>query len=394
MNINNAHIALVHDWYLRNSIGGAEKVTLVIDKFLSNKYSVPELFSLTENISQKNKSLFGDRKINTSFIQNLPFGKDKVQKYLPIIPFAIEQMDLRNHDIIISSSHIAAKGVLTSPDQLHVSYVHTPMRYAWDQMETYINSSSLKKYGFELPLRYLLFKLREWDFISGQRPDYLIANSRFTSRRIKKYWGLNSEVIHPPVNIKRFKFDLERKNFYLSVCRLVPNKRVDLIIKAFNKLDLPLVVVGDGPEKAKLKKLANPNIHFYGNDTNSNVENLMSTCRAFIYSGIEDFGIATIEAMASGAPIIALAKGGLLDSVNCLTNFSKHKISTGVLFKDQNVSNIVDTVMWFEDKKIWKKFHPEIQNKFAQEFSEEKFQKKLDKFVNKSWDNFQKNKSQ
>tara|TARA_A100001388_G_C28761390_1_gene498037 strand:- start:1782 stop:2303 length:522 start_codon:yes stop_codon:yes gene_type:complete len=172
----------------------------------------------------------------------------------------------------------------------------------------------------------------------------------------------------------------------------VPNKRVDLIIEAFNKLDLPLVVVGDGPEKAKLKKLANPNIHFYGNTTNSNVENLMSTCRAFIYSGIEDFGIATIEAMASGAPIIALAKGGLLDSVNCITNFSKNKISTGVLFKDQNVSNIVDTVMWFEDKKIWKKFHPEIQNKFAQEFSQEKFQKKLDEFVNKSWDNFQKNK--
>ena len=217
------------------------------------------------------------------------------------------------------------------------------MRYAWDQMETYINKSSLKKYGLELPLRYLLFKLREWDFISGQRPDYLIANSTFTSRRIKKYWGLNSEVIHPPVNIKRFKFDLERKNFYLSVCRLVPNKRVDLIIKAFNKLGLPLVVVGDGPEKEKLKKLANPNIQFYGNDTNSNVEKFMSTCRAFIYAGIEDFGIAPIEAMASGAPVIALAKGGLLDTVNCLTNYSKNKISTGILFKDQNVSNIIDT---------------------------------------------------
>ena len=392
MNINNANIALVHDWYLRKSIGGAEKVTLIIDEFLSNNYSMPDLFSLTENISLENKNIFGDRKIKTSFIQNLPFGRDRVQKYLPIIPFAIEQFDLSRYEIIISSSHIAAKGVLSSPDQLHISYIHTPMRYAWDQMNTYIDKSSLKKYGFELPLRYLLFKLREWDYISGQRPDYLIANSYFTSRRIKKYWGLNSEVIHPPVDIQRFKCNLQRGNFYLSVCRLVPNKRVDLIIKAFNKLGLPLILVGDGPEKAKLKKLAYPNIKFYGNDTNSNVEELMSTCRAFVYAGIEDFGIAPIEAMASGAPVIALAKGGLLDTVNCLTNHSKNRVSTGILFKEQSASNIIDTIMWFEDKKIWKKFNPEIQNKFAQEFSQDKFKTKLDNFINKSWIKFQKNK--
>ncbi len=392
MNINNTKIALVHDWYLKKSIGGAEKVTLVIDEFLSNNYSVPDLFSLTENISFENKNIFGDRRINTSFIQKLPFGTNNVQQYLPIIPFAIEQFDLSRYELIISSSHISAKGVLTSPDQLHISYVHTPMRYAWDQMNTYINKSSLKKYGFELPLRYLLFKLREWDFISGQRPDYLIANSNFTSKRIKKYWGLNSQVIHPPVNIKRFKFNLERENFYLSVCRLVPNKRVDLIVKAFNKLGLRLIIVGDGPEKAKLKKLASPNIQFYGNDTNSNVERLMSTCKAFVYAGIEDFGIAPIEAMASGAPIIALAKGGLLDSVNCLTNSSKNKIYTGILYKDQNVSNIVDSVSWFEEKKIWKKFNPVIQNKFAQKFSEDKFKIKLGKFISKCWADFQKNK--
>ncbi len=392
MNIKNANIALIHDWYLRKSIGGAEKVTFIIDELLSNNYSMPELFALTENISLENKNIFGDRKINTSFIQKLPFGRDRVQKYLPIIPFATEQLDLSLYDLIISSSHLAAKGVLTSPDQLHISYIHTPMRYAWDQMNTYVNKSSLKKYGLELPLRYLLFKLREWDFISGQRPDYLIANSTFTSKRIKKYWGLNSEVIYPPVNVQRFKFNLERENFYLSVCRLVPNKRVDLIIKAFNKLGLPLMIIGDGPEKSNLKKIAHPNIKFYGNETNSNVEKLMSTCRAFVYAGIEDFGIAPIEAMASGAPVIALAKGGLLDTVNCLTNDKKNKISTGILFKEQNVSNIIDTVMWFEDKKIWRKFNPEIQNKFAQEFSQEKFKTKFKTFIDKSWTKFQKYK--
>ncbi len=392
MNINNAKIALIHDWYLGKSIGGAEQVTLVIDELLSNNYSIPDLFSLTEDIRGKDIDLFDGRKINTSFIQNLPYGKNKIQKFLPLIPFAIEQIDLSKYELIISSSHIAAKGVLSSPDQLHISYIHTPMRYAWDQMNTYINQSSIKQFGLELPLRYLLYKLREWDFISGHRPDFLIANSNFTSKRIKKYWGLNSEVIHPPVNIQRFNFNLERKNFYLSVCRLVPNKRVDLIVKAFNKLGLPLIVAGDGPEKAKLKKLAYPNINFYGNNTNSDVEELMSTCRAFVYAGIEDFGIAPIEAMASGAPVIALAKGGLLDTVNCLTNHSKNRVSTGILFKEQSASNIIDTIMWFEDKKIWKKFHPEIQNNFAQEFSQDKFKTKLDNFINESWIKFQKNK--
>ena len=388
MIINKGNIALVHDWFLAKSLGGAEKVTFMIDEYLSNKYSVPDLFSLTENISKDNESLLKGRKINTSFIQNLPYGKKRIQRYLPIIPFAIEQIDLSKYELILSSSHIAAKGVLSSPDQLHISYIHTPMRYAWDQMNTYIKKSSIKKFGLEFPLRYFLYKLREWDFISAHRPDYLIANSNFTSRRIKKYWGLNSEVIHPPVNVKRFKFNLERNRFYLSVCRLVPNKRVDLLIKAFNKLGLPLVLVGDGPEKDKLKKIANPNIRFNGNDTNTNIEKLMSTCRAFVYAGIEDFGIAPIEAMASGAPVIALAKGGLLDTVNCLTNYSKNNISTGILFKEQNVAYIVDTISWFEDKKIWKKFNPEIQNKFAQEFSQDKFKIKLDKFVNKSWEDF------
>ena len=392
MNIKDANIALVHDWFLEKSIGGAEKVTLALDEFLKDYYSIPDLFSLTENRSKKNKILFPGRKINTSFLQNLPFGKDKVQTYLPLIPFAVEQLDLSEYDLIFSSSHIAAKGVLSSPDQLHISYIHTPMRYAWDLMNTYVNKSSIKKFGLEILLRYLLFKLREWDFISGHRPDLLIANSNFTARRIKKYWGLNSEVIHPPVDIQRFKFNLERKDFYLSVCRLVPNKRVDLLIKAFNNLGLKLIIVGDGPEKAKLKKLANSNILFYGNDTNSNVEELMSTCRGFIYAGIEDFGIAPIEAIASGAPVIGFAKGGLLDTVNCITNQCRGKVYSGVLFKKQNSSTIVDTIRWFEDKKIWKKFDPKIQNNFAQNFSKDKFKIRINNFIKISWDKFQENK--
>ncbi len=381
MAFKNRNIALVHDWFLKKSLGGAEKVTQTLDDYLSNKFSTPDIFSLTENITDSSYNIFKNRKINTSFIQKLPFGRSNVQKYLPLIPFAIEQIDLGKYDLIISSSHIAAKGVLTSPDQLHISYIHTPMRYAWDQMNTYINNSSFKKYGLEIPLRYILFKLREWDYISGKRPDYLIANSTFTSRRISKYWGLDSTIINPPVETKRFKFSNSRENFYLSVNRLVPNKRVDLLIKAFNKLRLPLIIIGDGPDKNFLKKISRENIQFYGNCSNKVTEQLLSKCRAFVYAGIEDFGIAPVEAMASGAPVIAYGKGGLLDTVNCLSNPSPDKISTGILFKKQSSEDIVDTVSWFEDKKIWKNFNAEDLNHFSQKFNPENFELKIGKYI-------------
>ena len=239
----------------------------------NEKYSIPDIFSLTSNLDYLKRKECKQSKINTSFIQSFPFGKTNVQKYLPFLPYAIEQFDLRKYDLVISSSHAFAKGVLTSPDQLHISYVHTPMRYAWDQMHTYLEKSLLSKYGLEIPLRFTLYKLREWDFYSSQRLDYIIANSNFTSKRIKKYWGLESEVIHPPVDTKRFKYNESRGNYYLSVNRLVPNKRIDLLIKAFNKLNLPLIIIGDGTERLKLEKMSNSNIKFLSKISDSEVEN-------------------------------------------------------------------------------------------------------------------------
>ena len=386
MEFDNYKIALVHDWYLSTSIGGAEKVTFKIDELLSENFSTPDLFALTENITKYKKKFFKGRKINTSFIQKIPFAKDKIQRFLPLIPIAIEQIDFRDYDLIISSSHLSAKGILTCPDQLHISYIHTPMRYAWDQMNTYIKNSNLKKLGLEIPLRYLLFKLREWDFISGHRPDLLIANSKFTARRIKKYWGLESKVIHPPVDIGRFKYNQERGSFYLSVNRLVPNKRIDLIIKAFNKLGLPLVIVGNGPERKNLEKMANKNIIFKYKSSNEDIEKLMGSCRAFVYGGVEDFGIAPVEALASGAPVIALAKGGLLDTVTCINNCPKGKIANGLLFKKQCTNEIIDAINWFEDKQIWKKYNSEDLNNFAQQFSSDNFKTNLQMFINKSLD--------
>ena len=388
MNLVDAKIAIVHDWFLKNSMGGAEKVTFFIDKLLNKNYSQPDLFSLVSNIEDAKKNIFQNRKIKNSIIEFFPFGKTNVQNYLPLLPFAIEQLDVSEYDLVISSSHAFAKGIITSPEQLHISYIHTPMRYAWDQMNTYLKQSQLSNFGLEIPIRYSLQKLRQWDFLSSQRVDYLISNSNFTAKRIRKYWGLNSEVIHPPVDIERFNFKNKREDFYLSVNRLVPNKRVDLLISSFNKLNLPLIVIGDGPERSKLEKVAKSNIKFLKKVSNFEVENYMSRCRAFVYAGLEDFGIAPIEAMAAGAPVIGYGKGGILDTVICFNNSNKKDFSNGILFKNQTLSNIVDTISWFEDKKIWKKFKPEDLNNYSKRFSQEIFEKKFDFFINKVWEQF------
>ena len=390
MNIKNSNIAIIHDWFLQKSFGGSEKVTFTLNNFLNDRYSTPDIFSLTSNIQNSKKNIFGGRKIHTSFIQSLPLGKTNVQSFLPFLPYAIEQLDLRKYDLIISSSHAFAKGILISPDQLHISYVHTPMRYAWDQMHTYLEKSTLSKLGFEFPIRLMLYKLREWDFYSSQRLDYIISNSNFTSKRIKKYWGLESEVIHPPVDIKRFKYEKVREDFYLSLNRLVPNKRVDLLIRAFNKLNLPLIIIGDGPERSKLEKISNSNIKFLRRISDREVEEYMSRCKAFVYAGIEDFGIAPVEAMASGAPVIAYGKGGILDTVNCLSEKNSKKVKNGLLFKKQTAQDIFDTISWFEDKKLWREFKPENLNEYSQNFSIEKFITKIDFSINKAWRIFKK----
>jgi len=382
MNLRDSNIAIIHDWFLRNSFGGAEKVTFLIHDFLEKNYTEPDLFSLVSNIKNTGK------KINTSFLGSLPFADKNIHNFLPILPFAIEQIELSKYDLVISSSHAFAKGVITSPDQFHVSYVHTPMRYAWDQMNVYLEQSKLSKLGFELLIRYTLYKLRQWDFSSSQRVDYFISNSKYTARRIKKYWGLDSDVINPPVDIKRFKYNKTRADFYLSVNRLVPNKRIDLLINAFNKLGLPLIIIGDGPEKIKLKKIAKSNITFLNKKSDSEVEDYMSRCRAFIYAGLEDFGIAPVEAIASGAPVIAYGRGGILDTVNCLRNYEKGKVPNGILFKNQTCEDIFDTISWFEDQKIWKQFNSELLNNYSKKFSKENFITKFDYSINKAWNKF------
>ena len=379
-----SNIALVHEWFTPRSAGGSEDVVYEIDDLLTKVASQPELFSLVNEEHLPKSSWLFNRKVRTSFIQKLPFGISHVQQYLPLLPFAIEQLDLEGFPLVISSSHLVAKGVLTSPDQLHVSYVHTPVRYAWDQMNIYLKRSFLRRIGFEQLIRWQLHTLRQWDQLSSSRIDFLLANSNFTSRRIWKYWKRRSEVLHPPVNVNRFKWNKPREDFYLSVCRLVPNKRVDLLVRAFNKLKLPLIVVGDGVEKKYLNDLAGPTVQIIGFQSMEKIENLMSQCRAFVYAGVEDFGIAPVEAMASGAPIIAFGKGGVLDTVKCF-NSNSNKEATGLLFSAQTVKSLVEAIEFFKEKQLWKDLNPQLIRDWANSFSQDSFRSKFEKTINRVW---------
>ena len=379
------NVAIIHDWFSGEFKGGAEKVLKEIEQIIVENKSYYEIYCLVNHLNKKHKFNQG-KIINTSFIQNLPFSKKHFHKYLPLFPLAIEQLDLREFDLIISSSHAVAKGVITSPDQLHISYIHSPMRYAWDQMHVYLESSSYMKSKINFLLRIILQDLRRWDYLSSVRIDKLVSNSNFTAKRIKKYWGRNSSVIHPPVDTKKFSPRKSRSDFYLSVSRLVPNKRIDLLVKAFNQLDFPLIIVGSGSEKKKLMKISKNNISFLNYQDDLAIKNLMETCRAFVYTGIEDFGIAPVEAMAAGAPIIAFKKGGILDTVKCIN--SEAKIATGILFDEQNDKVIRDCINYFEEKKLWLEFSNEDIHLWAQKFSINNFKKKFANLIFKSTEDF------
>ncbi len=362
---------------LRAPRGGAEAVVQSIDRILSSGGRRPDLAALVDGESTNKGSWLEGRLIKTSPIQNLPWGVTHVQQYLPLLPYAIEQIDLSDYPLVISSSHLVAKGVLISPDQMHLSYVHTPVRYAWDQMHSYLRRSSLSRLGLGPLIRYQLHKLRQWDQLSGARIDHILANSRFTSQRILKFWGRQSKVVHPPVQVDDFRWDMQREDFYLCLSRLVPYKRVDIVIEAFNHLGLPLFVVGDGPEWSYLKSIAKPNVHLLGYQSRSQVKELMSLCRAFVYAGIEDFGIAPVEAMASGAPVIAFGRGGLLDTVRCASLGDKS--ATGLLFPQQTVSSLREAVSGFEEERLWRKLSPEVLRVWSENFSPGSFALRFEK---------------
>lgn len=332
--------ALVHEWLTPKATGGSE---LVVREIL--RHIDADLYALIDFESTNPESYLYERSIGKTFLQHFPLARNGVQKYLPLLPLAIEQLDLRDYDVILSSSHAVAKGVLTSPEQLHICYCHTPMRYAWDLTFDYLNSSQV---GGGLPgilTRYLLHRLRQWDVITANRVDYFIANSQHTARRIWRCYRRSSKVIYPPVAVERFPFNAQKEDFYLTVSRLVSYKKVSLIVEAFNQLKLPLVVIGDGPELNVIRKQAKSNITILGEQPNDVVEKYMASAKAFVYAACEDFGIALVEAQACGTPVIAYGGGGALETVQDIQQDSL--TGTGLFFYTQTPAALIEAVETF-----------------------------------------------
>ncbi|MEK7673348.1 MAG: glycosyltransferase [Patescibacteria group bacterium] len=372
MSFSKAKVALVFDWMTTN--GGAEKVNLALHKM----FPTATIFTSVYN-PQKVKG-FEKADIKTSFIQRLPFSKTKHQWYLNFMPYAYELFDLSDYDIVISSSHSCAKGVITKPETLHISYCHSPMRYAWDNWQTYI-----KEYKANFLIKKIaknrLHKLRMWDRLSADRVDYFIANSSTTKKRIEKYYKRPSTVIHPMIKASHYKISPNSKGYFLAVGRLTPYKKFDLLVETFNQIGLPLKIVGTGVAEDDLRKMAKPNIEFLGYINDNELQTLYSECEALVFPQIEDFGIVPLEAMASGRPVIAYGEGGALDTVI--------DGKTGILFKNQTVADLKEALENYQKQK--KSFIPQEIKKHAAEFDISEFEKKFMKYLREKWENWQQN---
>lgn len=371
--------ALVHEWLTPKATGGSE---LVVREILHHIDA--NLYALIDFESINPESYLFKRQIGTTFLQHLPQARNGVQKYLPLLPLAIEQLDLRAYDVILSSSHTVAKGVLTGPGQLHICYCHTPMRFAWDLTFDYLSTSQMGHGPQGILTRYLLHRMRLWDVLTANRVDYFIANSQNTARRIWRCYRRPATVIYPPVNIERFPFLSSKQDFYVTVSRLVSYKQVSLIVRAFNQLRKPLVVIGTGPELKKLRKLALANVQVLGAQPDDVVEKYMAQAKAFVYAACEDFGIALVEAQACGTPVIAYGAGGALETV---LDIRQHPdTGTGLFFAQQTEAALVEAVEKFEAYQ--EIFNPECARARAAQFAPKIFEKRYLAFLEHSRQEF------
>lgn len=366
------NVAIVHEWLV--SYAGSEKVVEQVKRI----FPQADIFCLVDFLDEDTHEIMGLGQTTTSFLQRIPGSRRNFRAWLPLMPLAVEQFDLSAYDLIISSSHAVAKGVLTRPDQLHISYVHTPIRYGWELQHQYLQQAGLT-HGIKGALtRCILHYLRLWDVASAQRVDVFVANSRFIAGRIHKTYRRPAEVIYPPVAIQRFHPAPNREDFYLTVCRFVPYKRLDLILQAFSRLGLPLVVIGDGELRSHLQASAPANIQFLGYQSDEVVADHLERCKAFVYAAEEDFGITLVEAQAAGAPVITYGRGGAVESVI--------EGKTGILFAEQSVDCLVEAVRRYESQTD--QFDPEIISKHAEKYSTGRFRDEFQGFTSKTWEKF------
>lgn len=351
-------IAIVHDWF--DKPGGAERVVKNLIEIFPNA----DIFSIVDFFSKedRNKYLYG-KSVKTTFIQNLPFAKNRFRGYFPLFPYAIESLNLRGYDIVISSSHAFAKGVITHPGQKHICYCYTPMRYLWDMQKDYLQDHSIRGIK-KIYLSYLFHKMRIWDRSNSVSIDSFIAISKFISERISKYYGVNSKIIHPPVDTQRFQCHTEKDDYYFTASRLVPYKKIRLIAETFAKNGKKLIIAGDGPDSDEIRKRIGANTIMLGSVSDKQMVDLMQRAKAFIFASFEDFGIVPVESMACGTPVIAYGKGGALDTV-------EDGVS-GVLFEEQSIKSLQNAIDRFESMSFDSKKVSESAKRFSEEIFKEK----------------------
>ncbi len=359
-------VAIVHDWLV--VYAGAERV---LEQML-NVFPQADLFAVVDFLDDDKRQFIRNRPVTTTFIQRLPGAQKRYRHYLPLMPLAIEQLDLSGYDLVISSSAAVAKGVITGPDQLHLCMCYSPMRYAWDLTHQYLRELNLASGPRSWMARWLLHRMRIWDYRTANGVDEFIAISKFIARRIEKVYGRESTVIYPPVDIESFAIGQGREDYYVTASRMVPYKRIDLIVEAFAKMpDRRLVVIGDGPEFDKISKLAAPNISLLGYQPHEILKSHLQRAKAFVFAAEEDFGIAPLEAMACGTPVIALGRGGARETV--VDGLS------GILFKEQSVESLIGAVARFES--VAPQFEATAVRCHAVQFSADRFRSEFTYFV-------------
>ncbi len=367
-------VAIIHDWL--PLYGGAERV---LEQML-HVFPEAELFSMIDAIPAGERGFLQEKAVRTSFIQRLPRAKTKYRSYLPLMPLAVEQFDLRGFDLIISNSYAVAKGVLTGPDQLHICYCCSPIRYAWDLQAQYLEEAGLTRGIKGWLAKALLHYIRLWDTRTASGVDHFITLSKYIGRRINKVYRRESTVIYPPVDVEKFTIAGEKESSYFTASRMVPYKRMDLIAEAFSRMpERRLIVVGDGPEMPKVRAKAGPNVELLGYQGDVRMRELMQRARAFVFAAEEDFGIVPVEAQACGTPVIAFGKGGAKETVVPGV--------TGVFFEQQTPESICAAVEDFEAHRD--AFNPATIRSNAERFSAARFRIEFSEFVSSRWEEFQ-----
>ncbi len=375
--LSEARVAVVHEWL--GPYGGSEQVVAA----MLEAFPRADLYALVHDPEKLRGTPLEKVRVEPSFVQSLPGAAARYKLYLPLMPLAVEQFDLRRYDLILSSSHAVAKGVLTRADQLHVSYTHTPMRYAWDFYLDYLERGGMDGGAKTLLARTILHYMRLWDAAAANRVDYYLANSHYVARRVNKLYRRPARVLYPPVEVARYRADLPREDFYVSVSRLVPYKGVDLIVEAFTQTKKPLVVIGDGPELDRIRRIAGPNVSLLGHQPEEVVRDHLQRARAFVFAAEEDFGIAPVEAQAAGCPVIAYGRGGACETVIP----HPEPGATGLFFDHPSPEALAAAVERFETLEDAP--DREACGRNAERFARDRFLRELESTVEELWHSFQ-----